>query len=577
VKHPAYLHASDFDRRMGDPGDSGRVFCYARCGALDDREEFPLEICRELDFLGLPAHYVPSGFGGELADYEHSLQLMRAIARRDLTVAVAHGKTFLGAVSVWVGGEPEQARALGADISAGAVVSWGLTEREHGSDLLAGEVVATPTEDGFLVSGEKWLINNANRGQLVCLLARTGTDNGPRDFSLLLVDKRKLDQSRFRPLPGVRLHGIRGADISGITFTDAPVPRSAVVGAEGGGIEIVLKGLQLTRTLCASLSLGAADNALRLATGYALRRNAYGRRLIDLPQTRRILAQSYADLLLAEAVTLVASRSIHALTGELAIVSAVTKYLVPTLVDGIIRQLATVLGARSLLVGDTYEHGRFQKLQRDHRIVGIFDGNTLVNLHALINQFTILAKQFRRGTINTAGLRTATTLAEPLPSFDRDLLTLLPRKGSSVAQALPNAVAELCELAERGEVPASLGRRAAQIGAVTDELVTMMAENRPTPVNVPASAFTLAERFARCFAASAAIHLWLRNHKSGTELWNSGLWLEACLARLLDQLSPARPDGTDDVFERLVPTMAAQHESGELLSLLHYSLAQESA
>ncbi len=578
MTHSAFRSAHRLDRALGDPQDQGRLFSYARCGALDDREEFPVEICRELDVLGLPAQYVPAEFGGALDDFEQGLQLMRAVARRDLTVAIAHGKTFLGAVSVWVGGSRSQAEELAALVQDGEMVSWGLTEREHGSDLLAGEVVARPGGRGYRVSGEKWLINNANRGRLVCLLARTGEQSGAREFSLLLIDKRRLRPPAYRTLPGVRLHGIRGADISGVAFTDAEVDRSALVGAEGAGLEIVLKSLQLTRILCASLSLGAADNALQLAAGYATRREAYGRRLIELPQTRRLLAQSYADLLLAEAVTLVAARGIHALTGELAAVSAVTKYYVPTLIDQVIDRLAAVLGSRSLLVGDGFEHGRFQKVQRDHRIVSVFDGNTLVNLHSLINNFPLLGRQLRRRTVDEAGLAAAADLSADLPAFDRERLSLLPRTGTSVLQSLPAAVAELAELAGRGELPASLLRRAEAVMAVADGLAVELVEYRPVAVEAPAEAFELAERYTRCFAAAAAVQLWLRNRAGqddGVNPWAGGLWLEAVLARVLTQLhGPGRPGPDDDVLDRLIPHLERQQAAGTLHSLLHYPLVK---
>lgn len=583
--HPAYRAALLLDRSLGDPDDEGRLFSYARCGALDDQEEFPVEICHELDVLGLPAAYVPAAYGGSLHSYEQVLQLMRAVARRDLTVAVAHGKTFLGAVSVWVGGTRRQAEELAGLVMDGAAVSWGLTERDHGSDLMAGETVARPDTDGYLVSGEKWLINNASRGRLVCVLARTGESGGARDFSLLMIDKARLARSACRPLPAVRLHGIRGADISGVTFTDAPVPRSALVGEEGAGTETVLKGLQLTRILCASLSLGAADNALELATDYALRREAYGSRLIELPQTRRLLAQSYADVLLAEAVTLVSSRSIHGLTGELAAVSAVTKYFVPTLIDQVITRLGTVLGARSLLVGPTHRHGRFQKVQRDHRIVGIFDGNTLVNLHSLVNHFPLLARHAARRTVDAEGLAAATALTAPLPDFDRDRLSLLPRTGCSLVQALPAAVEEISALAARGAAPASLARRAQAVGVAAADLAADLAAHRPTPVEVPAAAFDLARRYADSYAASAAVHLWLRNREAAEagrgpyrdDLWQDGLWLEAVLARVQARLGPGRTDPADDVLDRLVPVLAEQHRSGLLPSLLHYPLVKGSA
>lgn len=119
-------------------------------------------------------------------------------------------------------------------------------------------------------------------------------------------------------------------------------------------------------------------------------------RLIDLPKARRTLADAAADVLVGEALALVASRSVHTLTGELSITAAVTKYLVPTGTEGVIAELTRLLGARAFLK-DVYAGGMFQKIDRDHRIVGLFDGNTLVNLNSLISQFRSLVRAYRRG------------------------------------------------------------------------------------------------------------------------------------------------------------------------------------
>ncbi|KJY42255.1 hypothetical protein VR41_08650 [Streptomyces sp. NRRL B-1568] len=584
MSHLAYAAAAEFDRRLGDPRDNGRLFSHARSLALDEREEFPLEICRELDLLGLPAHYVPVAHGGALRSFGDTLQIVRTIARRDLTVAIAHGKTFLGAASVWVGGDPRQARELGAEVARGTAVSWGLTEREHGSDLLAGDVSAERTAGGYRVSGEKWLINNATRGDLVCVLARTAPEGGSRGFSVLLIDKRRLDPTRFRTLPAARLHGIRGADISGVAFSDAAVDHSALIGAEGDGLEIVLKSLQLTRTLCAGLSLGAADQALDMATAYALARHNHGKPLIELPQSRRLLARSYADLLTAEALTLFASRALHALPGELSITSAVTKYLVPTLVDQALARLSRLVGTRSLLRGDTFEHGRFQKVLRDHRIVGIFDGSSVINLNSLINQFPLIARAHRRGPADEAGLRTASTFTEALPDLDPAALELLPRRSSGLLHAVPAAARELRSLAEAGAVPHSLAAHAAGFAEVLEEVIERIGRHKPTPVAAPAHAFKLAEDYARCFAAAAALQLWLRNRSAVDAeathgLWESGLWLECCLVTLVGRLRPVRTEhliaegGRDpeEAVDRLVEPLVAQHTSGQLPSLLPYS------
>lgn len=561
-----YAAAGDWERRLGDPCDDGRIFSYARCGDLDDHEEFPYEICRELDVLGLPAHYVPARFGGVLRDYDDAMQVLRVIARRDLTVAIAHGSTFLGAVSVWVGGSVEQGVALAARIRSGAVVSWGLTERDHGGDLVAGEVAAEPAEAGFRVDGEKWLIGNATRSELMCLLARSESTGGARGFSVLLVDKRKLAPARHHPLPAVRLHGIRGADISGIAFTQASVGADALVGSRGDGIELVLRGLQLTRILCAALSLGAADQALGMAVTYALDQ-AGGRPLIELPHIRRTLTTAYTDLLLVEALALVAARSVQAATAELAVVSAATKFYTSTTVERLIRRLSTIMGWRASAVGAGYAHGRFQKIERDHRIVGIFDGSTVVNLHALITVFPALARAQRRGTVDVDALRTCTTLSAPLPELDPDRLTLWPRTGCGLVQSLPAAIDDLTR---QPGVPPSLVRTAGAVRTLFDDVLDGVTKYRPTPVDVPTEAFELAERYAGCVAAAAAVQLWLANRDTVADpagLWESGLWLEACLSRVLERGSPGGR-AKADVLDRLARPLVAQHEAGLPHSLL---------
>ncbi|GAA2943461.1 acyl-CoA dehydrogenase [Streptomyces enissocaesilis] len=589
TRYAPYDLAGGFDQDLGDPHRPDLPFFAGRLRELDALEAFPEDAVRLLDARELPAHYVPARHGGALRSYEDLLQLVRVVARRDLTVAIAHTKTYLGAVSTWVGGTAAQARALGERVAAGAVVSWGLTEREHGSDLLSGGLTATATGDGYRLDGEKWLINNATRSHLVCVLARTAPEGGTRGYSLLLVDKAELAPGTYTCLPAARTHGIRGADISGIAFSDARVPAGALIGEEGQGIEIVLRSLQITRTICAALSLGAADRALRIATEFGLEHELYGKRLIDLPQAHRTLTEAYADLLAMEAVTLVAGRGAHALTEEMSVTSSAVKYLVPSTVDELVSSMGQFLGARSFL-SEEYAHGAFAKLERDHRIVGIFDGNSLVNLNALINQFGVLARGYRAERTDPEGLAVAATLSTPVPDFDPTRLDLTSRTGNSVTAALPQSVAELRGLAAGGEVPETLLALAEDVLEITDETHRQMASHRPTPRDVPAPAFSLAHRYTLCTAAAACLQVWLRNRDRVARdtaavagLWQDGLWLEACLSRLLERLAPgvlpaAAGDGrpaadSTAVLDRLMPLLLDQYRTGEMFSLLSFPLA----
>ncbi|ROQ67124.1 alkylation response protein AidB-like acyl-CoA dehydrogenase [Streptomyces sp. 840.1] len=578
MEQPAYRVAEELDRFLGDPGDPARPFSHTRCVELDEKEEFPADICRQLEEWGLTDYYVPVEHGGRLRSYEQVLQLMRTVARRDLTVAVGHGKTYLGGVCVWVSGTPEQARRLGADIRAGVPVSLGLTERAHGSDLLAGEVTGAVEADGWLVSGEKWLINNATRGSVFSLLTRTDPAGGPRGFSVLLVDKRKLGPGSYRHLPKVRTHGIRGADISGIAFDGARVDREDLVGTEGGGLETVLKALQLTRTMCASLSLGAADHGLRIAVDFAEERELYGRHLIDLPQARSVLSTAAADVLLHEALAVFAARAVHTQTDELSVTAAVTKYLLPSGTEAVLAALTRVLGARAFLKG-VYAGGMFQKIERDHRIVGLFDGNTLVNLNSLINQFRSLVRGRRRGTGDSAGAVAAYDLSAPVPALDPARLSLVARHGSGVLAGLDASVAELSRRA--GENPALRGAvESAERLVAVERRVHAEMESRQSPAGeVEPEVFDLARRYTLCYAGAACLGLWL--HSSGAAaggggtaaLWQDGLWLRAALGRILERLGEPG-SGDAEAYEGLLAHLRAGRRTGELFSLLPQRLPE---
>jgi alkylation response protein AidB-like acyl-CoA dehydrogenase len=496
----------------------------AALAALDEDEEFPARAVRVLDEAGLPAHYVLSD-GAELPE---TVRLLRAVARRDLAVAIAHGKTFLGTAPVWVAGTAEQITGLAERVRAGDAVCWGLTERGHGADLLAGELTAVAeASDGWRLDGEKWLINNATRSALACVLARTDPAGGARGFSLFLVDKQHLPAGSWRNLPKIRTHGIRGADISGFALDGARVPADALIGREGDGIPLVLKALQLTRIAVGALSLGAADHALCLARDFVAGRELYGRRLADVPHVRRVLGRAATSALLAEAVSLLATRSAHALPGELSVVSPVAKAYVPTLTQETLTILGELLGVRGFLTSPP--GGGFAKLERDHRICAIFDGSTVVNRAALLNQLPRLARQLHRRRADTDGVRAAADLTAPLPALAPDRLSLLSVTGCSVVQSLPDTAERI-----RRTGPPEL---AALTGPLLDELDLLEKESAafvPVAGGLPSTAFDLAERYERAYAAAACLLLWRENPGLRTgPLGADALWPRACLTALL--------------------------------------------
>ncbi|GAB2896595.1 acyl-CoA dehydrogenase [Streptomyces deserti] len=548
------------------PGpDATRGGLGRRIAELDAAEEFPAPLVERLDAFGLPAYYVPAEWGGAGGDHELLLRLWRTVARHDLSATIAHGKTYLGAASVWAAGDDEQATTVAAAILAGEPVAWALSEPDHGADLLNGALTATQHDGGHRLDGVKWPINNATRARYLTVLARTGAAGTGRGQSLFLVDKTALAPGTWRVLPKEPTHGIRGIDISGVAFEGAMLRSGALLGREGTGVETVLRALQLTRTMCAALSLGAGEHALRIAAPFAAERIVQRRPLLDRSYPRAILGRCAALVAAAEAAALVGSRSIHALTAEMSVASAVVKSVAPELTDSVIGELAELLGARSFLTG-VYAHGAFQKVWRDHQIVSVFDGSTPVNRAALVQQFPRLVREYAAGTVDEEGLAEAASAGDPPRSLDRGALTLLSRRGCSVVQSIPALSASLAA----GTAPDGLAAHAAGLEAAAAEVHELMAAVAPA-AHPPMAAYEIAAAYELCYAAAACLHAWSagRHRHDGEPLWEDGLWVRAALRALRARLAttlrtpaPAAAPGDDRIDGLLAQRVAQAARTG---------------
>lgn len=466
----------------------------------DRAESFPQEAFEALQKSGLQAAFVPEALGGALKDFEGLLDVVRQLASSDLTLAIGYGKTFLGAVCTWLAGTEEQQTQLAQSILQGDVVSWGLTEEGHGSDLLSNTLQASLTSSGeaYLLNGSKHLINNATRGHQITVLARTSQEGGPRGFTLLLVDKRQLTGLQHQPLPKILTHGIRGADISGVTFKDAPVPVGQRIADEGAGLEVVLKALQLTRTLCAALSLGAVEHAVRAVETFASQRTLYGQNMLDLPMVQHQLGTIKAQRALLDVVSRYAARSVHTLPAELSLTSSLVKAWVPSVADTLIELCAELMGVRGFLAGP------FEKLERDHHLVGIFDGSTTVNRQAVIRQIPVLLRALKRPVPATSLEQVRRTIQAEIPPLDWQRLSLLT-SGCTVLQGLSHTLEKLPEQWKDVPEGESLWVLAQQVEMFWAEVQADLQNHVPGPALSSTVDFVRVMHLETCHAAAIVL------------------------------------------------------------------------
>jgi alkylation response protein AidB-like acyl-CoA dehydrogenase len=559
-----YRTAESFEHYLGDPADPESRISFTAALELDEREEYPSEQHVTLDLWDLPEFYVPAELGGRLKSFEEVFAILRALSRRDLTVALSHVITFLGAIPIWTAGSEDQKRMLAGLIRGRHKIAFGLTERTHGGDLLSNEFEAFEEHGRSLITGEKWLIGNATRATAITLLARTKPEGGPRGFSFLFADKRQLDSTCFHHLPKVQTVGLRGSDLSGLCFERCALPDTARIGPAGSGFEFALKALQITRILCTGLSLGAADTALRLAVDFALTRRRYGETIISIPHARATLCNAFLDLMICDCVAISAARALHACPGQASVWSAVAKYLVPVTMENTISDLAVVLGGSSFL-RTGHPWSMFQKMARDSSIVSVFEGSTVVQLYALGLQLEQLAsvRRIDEQTL-TRRLETVFSLRSPLPPFEPVNLDLFSRDGNDAVTALPL----LCERLRLSGV-SEAGLQSAQLVCLEQErLWEDIKRSRGMPSRAPGR-LQLARRYTRVHAAACCMSFWIHNREILGDFFCNEDWLSICLSRL------AAEDVTMTGEAHIAQELLERFRQGRLFSAVPFQLASK--
>jgi len=246
--------------------------------AFDKDEVFPEETIRQMlgPEIGLQLIFIPEAYGGMGGGARDCCAVTREMARICLGVGTAFFAIQLGADPIIVGGTREQKeRWLGTIAEGNALVAYAVTEPGAGSNLAALKTKAEPVLDdaglvsGYRINGTKQFISTGGHADFVTVLAKA-----PEGPSFFIVEK---GTPGFEQGKGEEKHGIRASNTSPLSFNDVWVPRQNLVGdIPGKGLKQANKVFGYTRLMVASMALGAAEEALDIAIGYARERIQFG-------------------------------------------------------------------------------------------------------------------------------------------------------------------------------------------------------------------------------------------------------------------------------------------------------------
>lgn len=268
--------------------------------AWDRDELLPQDLLAEYARRGYMGYTIPRDWGGGGRDIGKALTALEEMSRISLSLAVPYLMTACYAgVNIQECGTDEQKRRFLPLAARGEVrFSFGLTERDVGSDLAAVATTATREGGRILVNGEKTMINGVNIADFIYMLVRTGDPAAKyRNLSLVLVPVQAPGVTVSR----VQAFGMRGgAQLCNVKLENVEIGEDAVVGGEAGwnnGFKLLVgPGLDIEKLEVAAMALGVAEAALDDASAYAASRVQFGAPISALQVVRHFIADARTDL-----------------------------------------------------------------------------------------------------------------------------------------------------------------------------------------------------------------------------------------------------------------------------------------
>jgi isovaleryl-CoA dehydrogenase len=275
---------------------------------IDRSNRFPRELWPQLGQLGLFGITVEEEWGGIGLGYLAHCVAMEEISRASAAVGLSYGAhSNLCVNQIRRNGTPEQKRRyLQKLISGEHVGALAMSEPGAGSDVVSMRTRAEKRGDRYIINGNKMWITNGPQADVIVVYAKTDPDAGARGITAFLIEKEFKGFSTAQKLDKL---GMRGSDTCELLFQDCEVPAENVIGTIGGGINVLMSGLDYERVVLAAGPLGIMQACFDAVVPYLHERRQFGQSIGSFQIMQAKLADMYVTMNAAKSYVYAVART----------------------------------------------------------------------------------------------------------------------------------------------------------------------------------------------------------------------------------------------------------------------------
>ncbi len=265
-----------------------------RADEIDSSNTFPRDLWPELGELGVHGITVEEEWGGAGLGYLEHCVAMEEISRASGSVGLSYGAhSNLCVNQIRRNGTDAQKRKyLPKLISGEHVGALAMSEPGAGSDVVSMKTRADKKGDRYVLNGSKMWITNGPEAETLVVYAKTDPDAGARGITAFLIEKGFKGFSTAQKLDKL---GMRGSDTCELVFEDCEVPAENVLGEVGGGVNVLMSGLDYERVVLAAGPLGMMQACIDVVMPYVHERKQFGKPIGEFQLVQGKLADMYVD------------------------------------------------------------------------------------------------------------------------------------------------------------------------------------------------------------------------------------------------------------------------------------------
>jgi isovaleryl-CoA dehydrogenase len=279
-----------------------------KAAQVDRDNDFPLSLWPRLGELGLLGLTVEEEFGGSNLGYLAHVVAMEEISRASAAIGLSYGAhSNLCVNQLRKHGNVEQKRKyLPGLVSGERIGALAMSETEAGSDVVSMRLRAQRRGDCYVLNGGKMWITNGPDADTLIIYAKTDSEAGRRGITAFIVEKSFKGFSTSKKLDKL---GMRGSNTCELAFEDCQVPEENVLGSVGGGVSVLMSGLDYERVVLSGGPLGIMAACLDVVLPYVHQRKQFGQPIGEFQLMQAKLADMYVGFNVCRAYVYAVARA----------------------------------------------------------------------------------------------------------------------------------------------------------------------------------------------------------------------------------------------------------------------------